>query len=271
MPATTVAKALQLWQEKNPTIGLDQATTIKMIAIQPPIEKIDTQPLQQLANIRHLALSTNMIDKIPPLPSSMKCLEVLSLGRNVIKRISGLEDLPNLLELWISYNQIATLDGLASLSKLKVLHISNNKIKDFNELRKLQSMASLENVTLVGNPIYDGFTKKSVRGQVLKYYPSCKVLDGELVTEADTGVDEILEQVRSKLASKHGNVENSLVTVPDFADPTRTQVIPKDLAIAGLIAMGLENELAESAYGRIDTEKKGDILIKDLRRALNLS
>lgn len=65
-------------------------------------------------------------------------MKILSLGRNLIKKIEKLEDLAKTLEeLWLSYNMITTLDGLASLSKLRVLYLGNNRIKNWDELEKL--------------------------------------------------------------------------------------------------------------------------------------
>jgi len=53
---------------------------------------------------RHLALSTNNIEKISSL-SGMENLKILSLGRNCIKKIENLDAVSETLEeLWISYN-----------------------------------------------------------------------------------------------------------------------------------------------------------------------
>ena len=79
----------------------------------PPIEKMDSS-LNGLVNVKHLSLSTNSIDKMISLPS-LRNLEILSLGRNMIKKIAGLEEVgATLRELWLSYNLINTLDGLHS-------------------------------------------------------------------------------------------------------------------------------------------------------------
>lgn len=60
---------------------------------------------------RHLALSTNAIEKISSL-SGMDNLRILSLGRNMIKKIENLDAVAETLEeLWISYNLIAGLVG----------------------------------------------------------------------------------------------------------------------------------------------------------------
>merc|ERR1719399_1570550 len=93
--------------------------------------------LNNLVACKKLSLSTNSIDKMISLPGC-KNLEILSLGRNQIKKIQGLEEVGSTLkELWISYNHITTLDGLHPCVKLQVLFISNNKIKSFDEVNKL--------------------------------------------------------------------------------------------------------------------------------------
>ena len=58
---------------------------------------------------RHLALSTNSIDKIAGL-GGLDALQILSLGRNLIRKIEGLEPVAETLEqLWLSYNQLERL------------------------------------------------------------------------------------------------------------------------------------------------------------------
>ncbi|CAJ1349815.1 unnamed protein product [Effrenium voratum] len=159
-------------------------------SMSPPIEKMDSS-LNQLVNVRHLSLSTNCIDKMISLPA-LKNIEILSLGRNLIKKISGLEEIGSTLrELWISYNQISTLDGLAPCVKLTTLFISNNKIKDWPELDKLQANQDLSNLMVFGNPIYEGLTRKQARPKVLEHLPKIATLDGELLTgDDDDGGEE---------------------------------------------------------------------------------
>ena len=58
---------------------------------------------------RYLSLSSNNIDKISSL-SGMEKLKVLSLGRNLIKKIENLDGVVDTLEeLWMSYNQLEKL------------------------------------------------------------------------------------------------------------------------------------------------------------------
>ncbi|KAF7649261.1 hypothetical protein LDENG_00144270, partial [Lucifuga dentata] len=59
-------------------------------------------------------------------------LKILSLGRNHIKTLSGLEAIAETLEqLWISYNLIEKLKGIQHLKKLQVLYMSNNSVKEW--------------------------------------------------------------------------------------------------------------------------------------------
>lgn len=102
----------------------------------PPINKLDGS-INTLRNCERLALSTNSIDKIIPISGCPK-LKILSLGRNLIKKISDLEGVSGTIEeLWVSYNQISSLDGLSGLSNLTTLYISNNLLKNWAELDKL--------------------------------------------------------------------------------------------------------------------------------------
>lgn len=61
---------------------------------------------------RQLSLSTNSIDKIGGL-GGMASLKTLSLARNLIRKIEGLEPVASTLEqLWLSYNQLERLVSL---------------------------------------------------------------------------------------------------------------------------------------------------------------
>jgi len=137
--------------------------------------------LGSLKNCERLALSTNNIDRISSL-SGMSKLKILSLGRNLIKKIEKLEDVSSSLEeLWISYNQINSLDGISCCTNLTTLYISNNLIKAWNELDKLAGLVNLRDVLFVGNPIYDDMPKEQARIEVLKRLPQVAKIDGDMV------------------------------------------------------------------------------------------
>jgi Leucine-rich repeat (LRR) protein len=62
-------------------------------------------------------------------------LKILSLARNCVSRIEGLEPVAGTLEeLWLSYNQIVKLGGLECCTQLRVLYVTNNQLRDMKEL-----------------------------------------------------------------------------------------------------------------------------------------
>ena len=261
MPGTSCAKALQYWSERNQD-SIEKAPVIKLMCLHPPIDRMDNS-LNALAGVVHLSLSTNCIDKMMSL-SGLRNLEILSLGRNMIKRIEGLEGVGSTLkQLWLSYNLISSLDGLQSCVKLENLYISNNKIKDWNEVKKLAVLPNLGNVTLFGNPCYDGYNRQSVRPIVQKYFPLVRILDGEMITDQ---LDEVLDQARVKLSKIHGGLENALVA----AFSVRTEAIPRDICVEALIGLGLASNLAETVYGKMDPEMSGSVDFQVIREAFGV-
>lgn len=103
----------------------------------------------------------------------MKHLRILSLGRNYIKQISGLEPVADTLEeLWLSYNLIEKLKGLSCLKKLRVLYLSNNQIKDWVEFNRLQEIPTLENLLFNGNPLVEALDEAVWKAEITKVGPN---------------------------------------------------------------------------------------------------
>ena len=91
----------------------------------------------------------------------------------------------SLEQLWLSYNQISALDNLSGLSNLTTLYVSNNNIKNWAELDKIADLPNLAEILLVGNPIYDEFTKEMARVEVLKHLPNLTKIDGDMVKPSE--------------------------------------------------------------------------------------
>lgn len=176
-------KAIQEWEAKH-GVRAAEAAEVKLYGWNPPISKMD-QGLNQLVNCTKLSLSTNNIDKIMNL-SNLKNLKILSLGRNSIRKITGLDEVGTTLEqLWISYNQIEKLDGIQSCIRLTTLFISNNRIKNWEEINRLSQLSSLKNLLLLNNPIYESFAnKEEIKPQVIRRCQQLDVLDGTIVSDA---------------------------------------------------------------------------------------
>uniref|UniRef100_A0A8C5L0M9 Dynein, axonemal, light chain 1 n=1 Tax=Jaculus jaculus TaxID=51337 RepID=A0A8C5L0M9_JACJA len=166
--ATTIKEALAKWEEKTGQRPSD-AKEIKLYAQIPPIEKMDAS-LSTLANCN---------------------LRILSLGRNNIKNLNGLEAVGDTLEeLWISYNFIEKLKGIHVMKKLRILYMSNNLVKDWAEFVKLAELPCLEDLVFVGNPLEE---KHSVEGnwieEATKRVPKLKKLDGTPVIKEEEEED----------------------------------------------------------------------------------
>lgn len=84
-------------------------------------------------------------------------MKILSLGRNLIKGLTGIEALGETLEeLWISYNLIEKMKGIQAMKNLRVLYISNNLIREWNEFSKMAELPNLRELLFVGNPLCEG-------------------------------------------------------------------------------------------------------------------
>lgn len=182
---TSIKDALKALEEKRKeageTIPASEMEKIELFGTVPPIDKMDAT-LATLKACKHLALSTNAIEKITGL-SGMENLRILSLGRNLLKKLENLDAVSETLEeLWVSYNQIAGLAGVEKLVNLRVLFISNNKIAAWNDIDRLAGLGKLEELLLVGNPLYNDYKDNNslsdYRVEVIKRLPNIKKLDG---------------------------------------------------------------------------------------------
>eukprot|EP01064_Diplonema_japonicum_P031444 TRINITY_DN561_c3_g1_i1.p1 TRINITY_DN561_c3_g1~~TRINITY_DN561_c3_g1_i1.p1 ORF type:complete len:247 (+),score=63.09 TRINITY_DN561_c3_g1_i1:67-741(+) len=152
----------------------------------PAITKMDKDGLSILKACKRLALSSNAIDKIGPGLGLIPNLEILSLGRNKIKKLENL-DLPNLKQLWLSYNFIDRLSGLDKLARLTTLYLSNNMIDKWGEIERLDANEQLSDLLLINNKVHTDIDKGTdesraeYRLQVLVRLPQLTKIDGEPV------------------------------------------------------------------------------------------
>ncbi|KAK9811713.1 hypothetical protein WJX72_008876 [[Myrmecia] bisecta] len=178
--ATSIKDAIAKFEAAKGVVAVE-AEKVELYGQCPPIEKMDAT-LSTLKACKVLSLSTNNIEKISSL-SGLDNLQILSLGRNQIKKIENLDSVADTLqELWMSYNLLERLVGVEKLSSLRVLYLSNNKIRDWAEVERLAPLDKLEDLLLVGNPLYNDFKDKGstqdYRIEVLKRLPNLKKLDG---------------------------------------------------------------------------------------------
>ncbi|SBT75845.1 dynein light chain 1, putative [Plasmodium ovale] len=178
----TISHCIKSWEQKNVGKKISEEEEVSFICHIPLIEKLDNS-INSLEKCKRLSLSTNRIEKLVPM-SGLKNIEILSLGRNCIKKFQFLEDISGTLkQLWVSYNSIDKLDNLHTLKKLQVLYLFHNKIKNLEEVDKLSALPELVELGLKGNPIYDGKTNEYMKLVILKKLPQLKVVDNETITE----------------------------------------------------------------------------------------
>ncbi|XP_059170355.1 dynein axonemal light chain 1-like isoform X2 [Physella acuta] len=172
-----IKDALKQFEEESKEKAKD-AKVVKLIARIPFIDKMDAS-LSQLEACEHLSLSTNKIEKIANL-NGLKHLRVLSIGRNSLKSLAGIEACNDTLqELWCSYNQIDRFKGITGMKKLKVLFMAHNKVSDLAEVGKLSGISTLEDVLLIGNPIEEELSESGKWfNEFRKKCPKVKKLDG---------------------------------------------------------------------------------------------
>lgn len=181
--ATSIKDAIAQW-EKATGEDASMATIVQLQLRFPPIEKMDNN-LSKLVACEMLSLSSNMIDRIVGV-ASMTNLKVLSLARNHIKSLNGIDGVKDTLEqLWISYNNIEKLAQLESFTKLSVLYISHNLIRDWSEISKLGGIGTLADMSLLGNPVEENNDEPTYRREITKRLKYLKKIDGDPILRMD--------------------------------------------------------------------------------------
>ncbi|EDW03647.1 dynein axonemal light chain 1 [Drosophila grimshawi] len=174
---TTIKDALARWEDRTKQEAIS-ALDIGLQFQYPPIEKMDAT-LSNLVACQKLSLSSNMIEKISGI-SGMKNLRILSLARNYLKNLNGIEVLADTLEeLWVSYNNIEKIKPIEAMKALKVFYISHNLVKDWAEFARIGVPPSLIDITFVGNPLNENMDTAVFIAEATRRLPNLKKLDGE--------------------------------------------------------------------------------------------
>ena len=117
--ATPLKDALKMLEAKVET-PKEEMEEGPLNGFSPPIAKLDAS-LSTLKKCKKLSLSTNKIDKITSV-SGMDSLEILSISRNNIKKVEGLDGVADTLkQLWMSYNNVEKLAGIEKLKAIEIL------------------------------------------------------------------------------------------------------------------------------------------------------
>ncbi|OHS95549.1 dynein light chain [Tritrichomonas foetus] len=188
VPTMTANQALQAWAQAHPDQRLEEVEEIYLQFQTPPI-KVMSDKLAQLANCKKLSISTNNIEEISFLPPR---IEILAIGRNMLKRLDKIDRAAaTLQQLWMSYNNVKTFAPLIACKRLRVLYAAHNNIDKLSEIDRLGQLPNLEDIVLIGNPIYNDLQKKGTyENEIIKRLKKLQVLDGKALTGLSNGDDD---------------------------------------------------------------------------------
>merc|ERR1711871_1313032 len=231
----------------------DEAKYVKLYGMYPPISKIDPAALSTLKACEQLGLSSNSIDKIGNL-AGMENLKILSLGRNLIKKLDNMDGLGNKLEqLWMSYNALSSLAGVEKLKCLKVLYVGNNKIGDMKEIQRLTEVPDLEELVVYGNPLHWNMVAKdgelAYAAAIMEILPNLKKLDGVSCIEwndrMNTGNEKQLREVFLKIDADGGGTLDqdelrAAVKDPEIAAYMKMEPVEIEVILFKILKTGAE-------------------------------
>ncbi|CAE8593203.1 unnamed protein product [Polarella glacialis] len=150
-----------------------------------------------LPNLQSLRLNQSHICTVRDLGTSLAGLRVLWLCRCSLQDLGGINALPVLEELYVSFNDIRDLSPLSSHEALQVLDVEGNSVEDVYEVKELQGVLTLRELNLSMNPVWkaEGVTREVI----LQALPQLEVLDDmprdgkvvhdDLIVETDVNDD----------------------------------------------------------------------------------
>ena len=187
-PGITANQALAEWVKQHPDQRLDEVEEISLQFQAPPIKTLSDR-LAQLTNCKKLSISTNNIEEIGWLPPR---LEILAIGRNLLKKLDKIDKVAgSLQQLWMSYNNVKSLAPLVACKKLRVLYAAHNNIDKLSEIDRLSQLPNLEDLVLIGNPLYIDLNKKGTyKTEIIKKLKKLQVLDGQALTGMQSTTEE---------------------------------------------------------------------------------
>ena len=142
---------------------------------------------EKLPNIERLKLNNSKITMIRDLGTGWKNLRVLWLSRCGLEDVHGLSALPNIREMYLSFNDIADITPIADLEYIEILDLESNRVEDIGSVEYLGMCRELTQLTLEGNPVHE---EPYYRSRVATQIPQLLTLDDLAVTREDRNFDE---------------------------------------------------------------------------------
>lgn len=152
-----------------------------------------------LPNLTELKLSRSVIGSLRDLGIGLVNLHILWVDRCGLTTLDGIVALPELRELYASFNDIIELSPLALHDKIELIDLDSNGVKDINEVLQLISCNSLQCLNLDGNPVT---SMPNYRSLVVNYVNQLQVLDDIDIEDSER--------------------ENQPIIMPEIIIPTNT-------------------------------------------------
>jgi hypothetical protein len=128
-----------------------------------------------MPKLEQLRLNQSYISSIRDLGTSLTRLRVLWISRCGLQDLSGVVALPLLEELFAAFNDIKDVTPLYTHETLQVLDLEGNLLDELDEIAALESITTLRELTLAGNPIWN--VAKVTRTVLLDALQGVEVLD----------------------------------------------------------------------------------------------
>lgn len=182
-----------------------------------------------MPNLRELKLSNSVIGSLRDLGIGLVNLQILWVDKCGLTSLDGIIAMPELKELYASFNDIIELSPLNLHDKIEILDLDSNGVKDINEVLQLISCNSLISLNLDGNPVT---SIENYRWLVINYIVQLQTLDDIDITDNDK------KQARNVNTNFEKNLEEDNIR-PD---------IEEEIMIAEGIKQCLSSSLKSRSY-----------------------
>lgn len=133
-------------------------------------------------------------------------LHILWVDRCGLTSLDGIVALPELKELYASFNDIIELSPLALHDKIELIDLDSNGVKDINEVLQLISCNSLQCLNLDGNPVT---STPNYRSLVVNYVNQLQVLDDIDISDGERESHQSNLIPDLMMLSSDGNKQNN--------------------------------------------------------------
>ena len=161
--------------------------------------------------IKFLSLNKNQLKNLEGV-ERLASLETLLLADNPITSLRGLKNMPKLKKLDLSGCQLAKLHSVPELPSLEELIMDRcpiSRAKELNNLKKLKTLKSLSlnEVDLGGSDV-----RKEILHNLLEFFPRLNTINGEKISEED------YEEIRTAKAEKEAAAKEAAEAAKEAAD-----------------------------------------------------